>query len=144
MMVSEKVFKARLAAAERLKAERGQAIENAPATPEQIAQEERQEAMRNLALTLMVDKGNDTLSKMFVWWSIDDQTKNDIITKAEPVLAKYDISGPNWLEKYAEEFELGMCLAGVGYGLYENYKKEQRAAQSKDVTPQGGSHGDKS
>jgi hypothetical protein len=61
---------------------------------------------------------------------IAPEQKEQVAEKMVPVLRKYRGEMPPWLRKWKEEVELGMVLAGVGFGVYLQHRAHaQQVAQ---------------
>ena len=78
-----------------------------------------------------------TLTRMkYPYVEIDETSEVQVVDKTTAVLRKYGGGLPPWLEPYREEIELGMVLAGVGFGVYAQVaaheaEEEKKAEQAK-------------
>lgn len=57
--------------------------------------------------------------------TLDDKVKGQVEEKLVPVLRKYEGGMPPWLIPYKSEIELGMVLAGAGFGVWKQVKVHQ-------------------
>jgi len=49
---------------------------------------------------------------------IEAGSREQLREKVAAVLAKHGGGLPEWLQPYAEEIELGVCLSAVGFGVF--------------------------
>ncbi len=67
-----------------------------------------------------------TLTRMkYPYVEIDETSEGQVVDKTAAVLRKYGGGLPPWLEPYREEIELGMVLAGVGFGVFVQVKQHE-------------------
>lgn len=73
-----------------------------------------------------------TLTRMkYPYVEIDETSEHQVIDKTAAVLRKYGGGLPPWLEPYREEIELGMVLAGVGFGVFVQVKQHEAEEQAQ-------------
>ncbi|ODS10153.1 hypothetical protein [Vibrio scophthalmi] len=121
-------------------------------TPEETAQagelEPQSDALgaQEIAMcTTVLMKGFEKASQVVLknpYLTIPTEAIDTISPKVEAVANKYDITAPEFLAKWREEIELGMTLAGIGYGIYQQHLsiKAQLELQAK-AQAQGGEDG---
>lgn len=73
-----------------------------------------------------------TLTRMkYPYVEIDPTSEDQVVDKTAAVLRKYGGGLPPWLEPYREEIELGMVLAGVGFGVVVQVKQHEAEEAEK-------------
>lgn len=82
-------------------------------------------------------------NKRFPHLQIDAEERQHVASAAAPVMLKHAGGQmPAWLLPYAEEFRLGMALAGVGFGLYlqaqAHEEAQEKAKQQAEQDRQNG------
>ncbi|WP_063659049.1 hypothetical protein [Aliivibrio fischeri] len=69
---------------------------------------------------------------------VPEETGDALAEKLIPVLDKYDVGTPEFLDRWKEELELGMVFAGVCVGLYQQHVEIQKQliaqAKTQEVT----------
>lgn len=88
-------------------------------------------------------KGFELIAKKVAknpYLKLPDEAGDALAEKLVPVLNKYDVGTPEFLDKWSEEIELGMVIAGIGYGLYQQHVaiQEQMIAKAKEVAANDG------
>lgn len=118
-----------------------------PADPAQARQAEEN---RKLALQLSegtalegINTAARWLNQRFPHLSVSGEERQGLAAAAAPVMLKHAGGEmPAWLLPYAEEFRLGMALAGVGFGLYlqaaAHAEAEEKARQQAEHDRQHG------
>lgn len=105
-----------------------------PVNPEQAKQaEENKKLMLQMAEGGALETVNTfatLLKKRYPHITIDGEERQRVAAAAAPVMLKH--SGgemPAWLLPYAEEFRLGMALAGVGFGVWLQMQAHEEALE---------------
>jgi len=62
---------------------------------------------------------------------IPDDARVRVRDDLAPVLAKYEMGAPGWLERWKEEVNLFKTLATVGFGVYAGYKESKAKLEEK-------------
>ncbi|EHZ6902505.1 hypothetical protein K6N94_003197 [Vibrio cholerae] len=85
--------------------------------------------------TTVLMKGFEKAAQMALknpYLTVPPEAIDTLAPKVEAVANKYDVTTPELLSRWREEIELGMTLAGIGYGIYKQHlvikaQLEQRA-----------------
>lgn len=79
------------------------------------------------------------LNKRYPHITIDGDERQRVAAAAAPVVLKHAGGEmPAWLLPYAEEFRLGMALAGVGFGVWLQMQAHQEALAQAEQDRQNG------
>lgn len=93
------------------------------------AQRLAHEAAARAAATMGVNMLQTMMLMQAPYLQIAPEASAAVIDKAVPVLVKHGVGGdlPPWMAKYREEFELGMVVAGIGFGVFLQVQQHKQA-----------------
>lgn len=96
---------------------------------EQEAQKLASEAAARAAATMGVNLLTTMMLMQAPYLQIAPEATAAVIDKTVPVLVKHGVGGdmPPWMAKYREEFELGMVVAGIGFGIFMQVQQHKQA-----------------
>jgi hypothetical protein len=111
-------------------------------SPEEAERQEELNAARlegaRMAADGMIGGAFVLLTQKLPYVDVPESKRQQLAEKLAPVLAKSGGGMPEWLVPYKEEFEFGMCLAGVGFGVFMQVQQHKKQQYQKPAQPSGG------
>lgn len=102
------------------------------------AQAEAEKAAAQAAAVTVVGFAEMALLTAAPYVQIDPAVRATLSAKMAPVLLKHGVGGelPPWLAEWKEEIDLGLCVAGVGFGVWMQVRAHQQLIEQQQAEEQ--------